>query len=180
MRTQTTIITLAILGTVVLALGAGPLGAAPQATRGVAVIDNARVFDESIQGRAATQQIQANVDSWQQQLTGLETQLQGLLSQRQLQAGIMTPAALRVLDGDIEQQQVDLQRLRDDAQRQATAIQQQILAELEGALTPVVADLAVELGYAVVFNSQTPGLLYFDSASDITEQLIARLNSMDQ
>ena len=62
MRNQVTIITVAILGIGVLALAAGPLGAVPQATGGIAVIDNARVFDESNQGRAATQQIQANVE----------------------------------------------------------------------------------------------------------------------
>lgn len=180
MRNQVTIITVAILGIVVLALVAGPLGAAPQATGSVAVIDNARVFDESNQGRAATQQIQANVDSWQQQIAGLETELTGLVSQRQQQASIMTPEALRTLDVDIEEKQIALQRRRDDAQRQATAVQQQILAGLEGTLTPVVAALAVELGYAVVFNSESPGLLFFDPTSDITDQLIARLNSLDQ
>jgi Skp family chaperone for outer membrane proteins len=180
MRKLATIITMAVSGIVVLALAAGPLGAAPQSTGGVAVIDNARVFDESNQGRAATQQIQANVDSWQQQLAALETELEGLLAQRQQQASIMTPAALNALDDDIEQKQIDLQRLRDDAQRQAEALQQQILADLDGALTPVVEALAAELGYAAVFNSETPGLLYFDPTSDISDQLIARLNSLDQ
>lgn len=180
MRNQVTIISVAVLGIVVLALAAGPLGAATQATGGVAVIDNARVFDESNQGRAATQQIQANVDSWQQQLAGLETELQGLVSQRQQQANIMTPEALRTLDRDIEEKQIALQRRRDDAQRQATAIQEQILADLDGALTPVVAALAAELGYAVVLNSQTPGLLFFNPANDITDQLVARLNVLDQ
>ncbi len=180
MRNQVTIITVGILGIVVVALAAGPLGAAPQANGAVAVIDNARVFDESNQGRAATQQIQANVDSWQQQLAALETELQGLLAQRQQQAGIMTPEALRTLELDIEQKQVDLQRLRDDAQRQAAAIQQQVLAALDSVLTPVVAALAEELGYALVFNSESPGLLHFDPANDITDQLVARLNSLDQ
>jgi Skp family chaperone for outer membrane proteins len=32
----------------------------------------------------------------------------------------------------------------------------------------------------VVFNSETPGLLYFDPAIDITDELIARLNANDQ
>jgi Skp family chaperone for outer membrane proteins len=180
MRNQVTIITVAILGIVVLAVSAGPLGAASQAPRGIAVINNARVFDESNQGRAATQQIQANVDSWQQQLTKLQTELQVLLTQRQQQAAVMTPEALRTLDIDIEQKQIDLQRLRDDAQRQAEAIQQQILGGLDNELTPMVAALAAELGYSVVFNSQSPGLLHFDPASDITDQLIARLNAVDQ
>ena len=180
MRNHVTVITAAVLGIVVAVLAAGPLGAAPQATGGVAVIDNARDFDESNQGRAATQQIQANVDSWQQQLAALQTELEGMLEQRQQQASIMTAEALRTLENDIEQKQVDLTRLRDDAQRQATAIQEQILADLDGALTPVVAALAAELGYTAVFNSQTPGLLFFTATSDITDVLIVRLNALDQ
>lgn len=180
MRNQAVVITVIMLGVVVLAVATAPLGAAPQASGGIAVIDNARVFDESNQGKAATQQIQANVDTWQQQLTTLQTELQGLATQRQQQASIMTPDALRRLDADIEQKQVDLQRLRDDAQRQAGAIQNQALAQLEGVLTPVVAALADEMGFSTVFNSQTPGLLHFNPAVDITDALIARLNAMDQ
>jgi len=180
MRNQVTLITVAILGVVVLALAAGPLGAAPQAGGGVAIVDNARVFEESNPGRAATQQIQANVDSWQQQLAALETELQGLLGQRQQQGSIMTPSALRTLDDSIEQKQIDLQRLRDDAQRQARAIQDQILADLEATLTPVIVEIASEGGFSAVFNSQSPGLLHFDPAVDITDTLIARLNAVDQ
>jgi outer membrane protein len=181
MRNQVAVVTVAILGVIGVALVAGPLGAAPQATGGsVAVIDNARVFEESNPGRAATQQIQANVDSWQQQLATLETDIQGLLTQRQQQGAIMTPEALRSLEANLEEKQLNLQRLREDAQRQAGAIQAQILDALEGTLTPVVAALAAELGYTTVFNSQTPGLLHFNPAADITDQLIARLNALDQ
>jgi Skp family chaperone for outer membrane proteins len=181
MRNQVTFIAVALVGLVAVALAAGPLGAAPQAGgSGIAVIDNARVFDESNQGRAATQQIQANVDSWQQQLTTLQSELQELMTQRQQQGSIMTPEALRDLEENIEQKQLELQRRREDAQRQATAIQNQVLGELENTLTPVVAALASELGYTAVLNSQSPGLLHFDPAIDITDELIARLNSMDR
>jgi Skp family chaperone for outer membrane proteins len=84
------------------------------------------------------------------------------------------------LEADIEQKQIDLQRLRDDAQRQATATQNEVLGGLDAVITPVVTALASELGYNVVLNSQTPGLLYFNPVSDMTDQLIARLNTMDQ
>jgi Skp family chaperone for outer membrane proteins len=180
MRNHMTTITLAIFGLAALAVAAGPLGAAPQASGTFAIIDNARVFDESNQGRAATQSIQANVDSWQQQLATVDTELQGLVSQRQQQGSIMTPEALRKVENDIQQKQLQLQRLREDAQRQATAIQNQVLADLEATLAPAVEALSAELGFTVVFNSQAPGLLHFDPAVDITDQLIARLNAMDQ
>jgi Skp family chaperone for outer membrane proteins len=180
MRQPLTVIAASVIGGVLLALAGGPLGAAPQAGGGFAVIDNARVFEESNQGRAATEQIQANVDSWQQQLATLQTEVQTLLTQRQQQGSIMTPEALRDLEETIQEKQLDLQRRREDAQRQATLIQNQVLSDLETTLTPVVAALASELGYPAVFNSQTPGLLHFEPGIDITDQLIVRLNSMDQ
>ncbi len=179
MRHQGTIVTAFVLGIIALAVAAGPLSAT-QANGSIAVIDNARVFDESNQGKAATQQIQANVDAWQQQLVTLETELTGLMTQRQQQASIMTPEALRTLEAQIEEKQIALQRRRDDAQRDAGASQNAVLAELEGQLTPVVEALAQEMGFTVVFNSQTPGLLHFNPTVDITDALIARLNSMDQ
>lgn len=178
MRHQVAVTAACIVGAVALALAAVPSSAAPQAGAGFAVIDNARVFDESNQGRAATQQIQANVDSWQQQLAALQTEVQTLMTQRQQQGAIMAPDALRDLEDSIQQKQLELQRRREDAQRQATAIQNQVLADLETTLTPVVSALASELGYSAVFNSQTPGLLHFDPAIDITDELIARLNAM--
>ena len=178
MRNQLTLMTAAIFGLPAFGLVAGPLGGAQGGA--IAVVDNARVFDESNQGRAATQQIQANVDSWQQQLTTLQTEVQGLISQRQQQGGIMTQEALRQLNMSIEDKQVELQRLRENAQREATAIQNQILGELENTITPVIGQLATEMGYTTVLNTETPGLLHYDPSVDITDALIARLNAMDQ
>ena len=180
MRNQVAIIGAAILGVLIMLVTVGPSSALPQGGGDIAVVDNARVFEESNQGKRATQQIQANVNTWQGQLTAIETELQGLINQRQQQAAIMTPEAQRNLEADIEQKQIDLQRLRDDAQRQATATQNEVLGGLDAVITPVVTALASELGYNVVLNSQTPGLLYFNPVSDMTDQLIARLNTMDQ
>ena len=180
MRNQAGVIGAAILGVLIMVVTVGPSSALPQSGGGIAIVDNARVFEEANQGKRATQQIQANVSTWQGQLSAIETELQGLINQRQQQSAIMTPEALRNLEADIEQKQIDLQRLRDDAQRQATATQTEVLAGLDAVITPVVAALASELGYSVVLNSQTPGLLYFNPVSDMTDQLIARLNTMDQ
>tara|TARA_B100000929_G_scaffold14426_2_gene11702 strand:- start:2043 stop:2585 length:543 start_codon:yes stop_codon:yes gene_type:complete len=180
MRNQAGVIGAAILGVLIMVVTVGPSSALPQGGGGIAVVNNARVFEESNQGKRATQQIQANVSTWREQVTANETQLQGLISQRQTQAAIMTPEALRNLEADIEQKQIDLQRLSDDAQRQMGVTQNEVLAGLDAVITPVVSALASELGYSVVLNSQTPGLLYFNPVSDMTDQLIARLNTMDQ
>ena len=117
MRNQVAVIGAAILGVLIMLVTVGPSSAVPQGGGGIAIVDNQRLFAESNPGMQATQQINANLSTWQGQLTAIETELQGLINQRQQQAAIMTPDALRNLEADIEQKQIDLQRLRDDAQR---------------------------------------------------------------
>ena len=169
----------AVVGFLLVAAVAVPLRATQQPNV-VAVVDNDRVFAESAPGRTAAEQIEANFAAWQNQLTQLEQELTNMVNQRNQQASVMTAESLRQIDAEIEQKQVDLQRLRDDAQRQFAQFRDQIIATLEETLTPQVQQLAGEMGYAVVFNTATPGLLYFDQTVDITDQLIARLNAMGQ
>lgn len=180
MRTHVAVTIVAIGGLATLAMAAAPPEVAPQNAANVAIIDNGRVFEESNAGRGATQQIDANLADWQGRITTAETELQGLLTQRQQQASVMTAEALRQLDADIEQRRIDLQRLRDDAQRQFSQVRDRILGDFEARLDPLVAQIAGEHGVPIVFNSETPGLLYFDPAIDITDELIARLNANDQ
>ncbi len=164
-----------------VALVAGPLSAAlPQAAGSVAFVDRDRVFAESTMGQTAEAQIEANFEGWQRQLSGLQEEMQGLMQQRQSQAGLMTIEQLSQLDFDIEQKQVNLQRMQDDAQRQFTSIRGSIIGLLEAALLPEIAGLAQELGYTAVFNTQTPGLLFSGDGVDITDQLIARLNAIQE
>ena len=181
MRNKLSIIPVAAGVLAVVAFAAGPLSAAlPQAAGSVAFVNNDRVFAESTRGQNAAAQIEANFGGWQSQLSGLQQELQGLMQQRQSQAGLMTIEQLSVLEADIEQKQVDLQRMEDDAQRQFAAIRDNIIAELETAVLPAVAGLAQELGYTTVFNTQTPGLLFYADGVDITDQLIVRLNAIEE
>lgn len=181
MRNKLSIIAVSFSVLAAVALAAGPLSAAlPQAAGSVAFVDNDRVFAESTLGQNASAQIEANFGGWQAQLSGLQQEVQGLMQQRQSQAGLMTAEQLARLDGDIEQKQVDLQRMQDDAQRQFTAIRDEIIGQLNAALLPEVAGLAQELGYTAAFNTQTPGLLFYGAGVDITDQLIARLNALPE
>ena len=181
MRNTLSIIAVAVSVLAAVALAAGPLSAAlPQSTGSVAFVNNDRVFAESTIGQNASAQIEANFGGWQTQLSGLQQELQGLMQQRQSQAGLMTIEQLSALDSDIEQKQVDLRRMQDDAQRQFVTIRDSIVGQLETAVLPEVRGLAQELGYTAVLNTQTPGLLFYAAGVDITDLLIARLNAIQE
>lgn len=142
----------------------------------VAVIDNDRVLEESNPGKVARQRLEESANRWQQRIEQKRRELDDLQRQRQQQALTLSPEALRRLDAQIEEKQVEMDRLRADAQRDFNRLRDQVLGELEQELVPMVQRLAQENGYQIILNSQTPGLLYFSTAIDATDQLIALIN----
>lgn len=163
----------AILATAALA----PLVPGQAAPAGIAVIDNDRVFQESVPGQATADRIQAELTRWQQQIDTAEGELTELQTRQQNQVGTMTPEAAQQLALEIEQKTVEVQRLRDDAQRQLARVRDEALADLGEQLTPAVEQLREQEGYAAVFNTQTAGLIDYDPAVDITDRLIALLGA---
>ena len=163
-------------GAMLAALSASPR-VQPQQGSTVAVVDNDRVFDESIPGQEAAAQIQGSISEWRQRIAGLDEELNGMIANRAEQVATLDAEALEVLDVQIEQQRVDLQRLQTDAQREVDRFRDQVLVELEQTLAPLVGELAREHGYDIILNTQTPGLLYHSDAIDITDLLIGKANT---
>lgn len=168
------ILPVALVAAAVLAITAvAPLVAQQQPAVRIGVVDNDRVFEESQPGQSAQQQIEDAYSQWQTRVQQAEQELQ----QFQNQATTATGVQAQDLQARIEEKQVEIQRLRSDANRELGRVRDQVLAELEAELTPAVEALAQEEGYTVVLNTQSPGLLYYDSAIDITDALITRLNA---
>lgn len=161
-----------VVGVTVIALAASvPSGAQQQGKIGV--INNDRLLQESAPGQAAAARLEGVVNEWQNRIQALEADLGQLSTTRNQQATTLSAQALADLDRQIEQKNIELQRMRDDAQREFNRIQPQVIAELEQALMPLVEQLAREQGYDFLFNTQTPGLLYYSEALDVTDALIA-------
>ncbi|MFQ5742027.1 MAG: OmpH family outer membrane protein [Acidobacteriota bacterium] len=163
------------LGSVLLAVATLPAGAQQGGIK-IAVIDNDRVFQESNPGKAASEQLQGAFTEWQGKIDKAQQQLDDLNASRQQQRTTLNAAALKKLDDQIAEKQIEAQRIKDDAQREFTRLRQQVVAGMEDKLAPMIERLATEQGYTVMFNTQTPGLLHFDKSVDATDQLIALVN----
>lgn len=163
----------AVVAAMLLLTAAVPLVAQQQPEVRIGVVDNDRVFEESQAGQAAQQEIQEAYDQWQGRVQAAQQELQQLQGQMTTATGTQA----QDLQTRIEEKQVEIQRLRDDANREFTRLRDRVLGELEAQLTPAVEALAQEEGFTVVLNTQSPGLLYYDSAIDVTGALISRLNA---
>ena len=158
-------------------LAGGIPAASQQAGVRLAVIDNDRILQESNPGRATTERIQQSFNQWQARISSVDQQLTALLQRRSEQSVTLTAAALQSLDDEIEQNRIDLERTRDDAQREFGRLRDTALNEMEQTLVPIIQQLAEQNGYRVIFNTQTPGLLYSSDAIDVTDDYIALVNA---
>jgi len=171
------------LGILVVALVIGasmPLAAQNAASPKIVLVDGDRVTSETAVGRQIRDRIQAAAADWQQRVTAVQTELQTLAQNRQQQQLTLSADALAQLERDIEEKQVELQRLQDDARRSLERMQTQGTEQVNQVLIPALEALAAERGYEMIFDSrltQTGGLLYFANSLDVTDAFIAKVNA---
>ena len=95
-------------------------------------------------------------------------------AQQKLEQGgnVLNDLARTQLQAEIERQQRDIQRATEDAQQEVTALTQQLQAEFERRLTPVLDRVAKEKGVHFVFDAQQGGLVWADPTMDLTPDVI--------
>ena len=148
----------------------------PEGTR-YAIVNLQRIANESKEGKAATAKVQALNQLRVNELNEKNQVLQGL--QQKLDAGVnvLSVAAAADLQKNIERQGVDIQRFTEDAQQEITVLQEELQAEFEQKLTPIVDEIAKEKGLLMIFSAADAGLVWGDAALDITAEVIVRFDA---
>lgn len=151
---------------------------APETVK-VAVIDGQRVVNESAPGQSIGERAEVAQQQWTERINQARQELDALMRQRQDQALTLNEEALARLNTQIEEKQVEIQRLQDDANRQLRNLSQQLMDELNTVLVPQVRRLAEREGYHLILDAsrmQEMGLLYFASSLDVTDRFIEMVN----
>lgn len=158
----------------------GWLLAAPQAAGPInaAVINGDRVLEGSNVGRQARERLEAEAARWQQQINAATTELSALTKQRTDQALTLNEGALARLNQEIEEKQVQITRMNDDARRELGRLEQQITVDVNQQLGPLVDQFASQRGLDLIFDtSRAQGILYFNNARDLTDDFLAMVNA---
>lgn len=182
MKFRSALLQSALIATALLVGAAVPLVAQSNVS-GIVLVDGERATTETAIGQRVRDRVNAAAEQWQQRLTGLQAELNQLAQQRQQQQLTLSEQALADLNEQIEEKQVELQRLQDDARRAMERVQTESVEEVNTALIPVLEAMAAERGYEMIFDTrmtQTGGLLYYANALDVTDDFIARVNSSNQ
>lgn len=165
-----------VLGAALVASGwmAAPQAATPA---NIAVINGEQVLGNSNVGQQARQRLEAAAADWEERISTATQELQALQRQRQEQALTLNEAALSRLNQDIEEKQVEVQRMNDDARRELGRLQDQITVEVNRQLGPLVDQFAADQNLDMIFDiSRAQSLLYFSNERDVTDQFLAVVN----
>lgn len=184
----------AILGALagaLASLGAAEAQDAPRAPR-VAVIDMARVSAESLLGKSYQTQLEklqteinAEATKKQTELGKLDAALKTLQEELEKQASVLSPEArdkkqqeivrkTRERQAFLEDGQTEINRMRERAQQQAQAINQ----EFQQKVRPLVEDVAKDKGLDIVLDSQVAYMINRDF--DVTRDVIAKADELEK
>ena len=148
----------------------------PQGAK-VAYVVLQRIANESADGRVATTRIQALQQKKAAELTEKNKQLTALQQRLEKEGSVMSANAAADLQKQIEKLNVDVQRFTQDAQAEVQELQQELQQEFQQRLEPVLSQVASEMGLQFVFNGPDAGLVWADSALDISGEVIKKLDA---
>lgn len=148
----------------------------PQGSK-VAYVVLQRIANESADGRVATTRIQALQQKKAAELNDKNKQLTTAQQKLEKEGAVMSAAAAADLQKTVERLNVEVQRFTQDAQAEVQELQQQLQAEFQQRLEPVLQQVATDMGLQFVFNGPDAGLVWADSALDISAEVIKKLDS---
>ena len=140
----------------------------------VAFIDFQRVATTSVAGRLALRVLQELQKSKVSDIEALNKQFQTLTTRRD--SGALTGPALAQVGKDMDKLQREIQFAQQNAQAEIQQLENELHADLQKQVTPVVAAIAKEKGVYAVLTSES-GVFYLNPAVDISEEVVKRLDA---
>jgi outer membrane protein len=161
------------LAVAIVLVGAASLFAQQPATK-IVVVDSARAFQASTEGKKAIGQIQERESKIRAELQKMDDAILAL--QNRLNTGrlTMTQEALLAASADLEKKQTDRKRYQEDANRDFGLFRDNLVNKIKTEMIAIVDSLAKEKGYDLVLDLQASGAAYFNPAIDVTDELIRR------
>jgi outer membrane protein len=168
------------LALAVLAVPAAAQAPAPAAAPGtirIAVIDTEQILLNSQAGKKALADLKQLQEQKEKELQTRQQEIKDLQAKASDGKLSLSQDKLEELDKQIEDRVIALRRLQDDANRDLNKRKDDVLAQIDQKVMPVINQVGKELGYTLIFRKFESGLIYADEAIDITKSVIQRLDA---
>jgi outer membrane protein len=143
----------------------------------IGFVDVQSVASQSAEGKAASAQIKALADKRSADIQARQKALNDM-QQKLVQSGsVMNADAQEKLRKDAERQQVELQRLQQDANAEVQELQNQLQEKFRQRLLPVVEKVAMQKNLHFVLSLADSGIVWVDRGLDVTPDVIKALDA---
>ena len=146
----------------------------------IAFVNLQVVFSESAQGKKGQERWKVLSDKLFAGLAARNKEIQGLSERIQSQGTIVDPGVLKQWNQDLARLQREAQFAEQEAQVQRDQLQQDVLADFEKLVVPVINALRVEKKLDAIFGLQSDPsgltLISVEPGLDLSAELVKRLN----
>jgi len=156
--------------------GLAGFGAAQGAMK-LGMIDSQQILDRSTEGKKALAELQAADKKYGDDIVRLDEQIKQLQNRLTTQRLTLTPEALGGLQADIQRKQTERQRSAEDAGRAMQELQARTLERIQNELIPLIEQARKDLGIDLIFDVNKGGIVYFNPALDVTDEIIRRYDA---
>jgi len=143
----------------------------------IAVVDSAKAFQTSIEGKKATAQLQDRDAKIKADIQKLDDSIRALENRLSTGRLTMTQEALVATQADLERRQTERKRYEEDATRDMQQFSNNIVQRIRGEMIAIIDALAKERALDLVLDLQTSGAAYANPAIDITDEVVRRYDA---
>jgi outer membrane protein len=157
-----------------------PLLIAPAIARAdtkLAYVDLQRAIQETDEGRAAKDKLQATMLAKQKEIDSEQEALRKEKETLDKQASAMSEDTRAQKQAELQKKLYALAQKFEGQRNELQMQQQKVLAGLFDKMNPIIAQIAQSEGIAMVFDKQGSGLVYAPPAMDITNELVRQFNA---
>ncbi len=140
----------------------------------IAYVNVQRLGTESTQAKTSLEALQEEFAARQRELVAAQNAFQEKQAQLQRDVEVMGPEERRNAEQNLRKEERELARNQQEFREDANLRQNEVLGKLQRALLREVQAYAQKTGYDLVVSE---GVLYASSAIDITEKVLAGLDS---
>lgn len=145
----------------------------------VAVVDFERAVVESAEGKQAQAKFNSTLEAKQKEVEKRQRELEDMQKKLQTQDKVLSDAVKADLQRDITRRQTELTRVNEDAQKELTAMRDELLRPIAERATGALNALAAEQGFTLIVDLSNPqtSILWFNPRNDITAELVRRIDA---
>ncbi|HDP96030.1 MAG TPA: OmpH family outer membrane protein [Candidatus Aminicenantes bacterium] len=136
----------------------------------IAVVNPQKILVETIRGKQVKERLEKISNEKQAEIQKKEAAIKAL--EKELMSPALNPETRESKAADLQSRQVDIKRFVEDSQKEFQRRYQKEMETLYKEIMPVIQQIGKAQGYTLILDLSSAGVSYFDTAIDITDEVI--------